>query len=103
MWAIKDNSIGQTFFDEGAATHFLPHLSESSSPVKVRVHKRTKYTIGPDGGRKERAEECGSALGPDWSVDLQLTGKDQLKVTTDMILRPVTLAVMLGSFTVALL
>ncbi len=27
VWAIKNKSIGQTFFDEGAATFFLPHLS----------------------------------------------------------------------------
>ncbi len=84
VWAIKDKSIGQTFFDEGAATHFLPHLSESSAPNKVRVHKRTKYTIGQDGGSKKKAEECGSALGPDWSVNLQLTGRDQYKVTHAM-------------------
>ncbi len=78
VWVIKDKSIGHTFFDGGAATFFLPHLSESSSPDKVRVHKRTKYTVC--GGSKGEKGECGSALGPDWSVELSLTGRDKHEV-----------------------
>ena len=49
LWAIKDEAIGSTFFDRGAATFFLPHL-ESSVPVAEEKHmslennmKRTKY------------------------------------------------------------
>lgn len=35
VWAIKDKSIGQTFFDEGAATFFLPHLSAAQTAEPV--------------------------------------------------------------------
>ena len=50
LWAIKDDAIGNTFFDKGAATFFLPHL-ESSLPVSMERQnmkssvKRMKYGI----------------------------------------------------------
>ena len=64
IWAIKDKSIGHTFFDAGAATFFLPHLvSSSSTPhsttsatelatgnlTVVQPLKRTKYTVDSTG------------------------------------------------------
>ena len=64
VWAIKDKSIGHTFFDAGAATFFLPHLvSSSSTPhsttsaaelatgnlTVVQPLKRTKYTVDSTG------------------------------------------------------
>ena len=36
IWAIKDDSIGTTFFDEGAARFFLSTLEESSSPPEEK-------------------------------------------------------------------
>ena len=65
VWAIKDKSIGHTFFDAGAATFFLPHLVHSSSTTHssttsaaelatgnltvVQPLKRTKYTVDSTG------------------------------------------------------
>ena len=62
VWAIRDSSIGSTFFDEGAATFFLPHLStphhssaaecssshvEGQLTVRTRPMKRMKYMLDP--------------------------------------------------------
>lgn len=51
LWAIKDDAIGNAFFDKGAATFFLPHL-ESNLPVAMANQKcmesyvkRMKYGI----------------------------------------------------------
>ena len=44
LWAIKDDAIGNTFFDKGAATFFLPHL-ESSVPVSEEKHKFMESTV----------------------------------------------------------
>ena len=38
LWAIKDDAIGNAFFDKGAATFFLPHL-ESNLPVAMANQK----------------------------------------------------------------
>ena len=58
LWAIKDDAIGNTFFDKGAATFFLPHL-ESNLPVAMEKQKfmessvkRMKYGI-------ETPHKCG--------------------------------------------
>ncbi len=47
IWAIKDSSIGSTFFDEGAAKFFLARLNNSHSNMvetrpKSRVEKKLK-------------------------------------------------------------
>ena len=51
LWAIKNDAIGNAFFDKGAATFFLPHLNsdlpvfmEKQTCVKSAV-KRIKYGI----------------------------------------------------------
>ena len=61
VWAIKDKTIGHTFFDAGAATFFLPHLvspcHSSSSAAElaadnltvVQPLKRTKYALDSTG------------------------------------------------------
>ena len=89
VWVIKDNSIGQTFFDEGAATFLLPHLSDSSnsSPEKPDKYRRAKYTLdtGACGGSKDKKEVYGGALGPDWSAKLSMTGSEQDKVESHVI------------------
>ena len=52
MWAIKDHSIGHTFFDEGAAVFFLPHLvSETSAGVG-------SGTVGGEVGGGLRGDEA---------------------------------------------
>ena len=98
MWAIKDQSITRTFFDEGAATFFLPHLAggqdtahqqsaDSASAtgndiVEVSPLKRTKYTIEGHAGTGNGNGKAtgvgmgvGGALGPDWHSELRMTGK----------------------------
>lgn len=44
LWAIKDDAIGNAFFDKGAATFFLPHL-ESSVHVSEEKHKFMDSTV----------------------------------------------------------
>ena len=51
LWAIRDDTIGNTFFDEGAATFFLPHLrpnlpvSREKQKFMETTVKRRKYDI----------------------------------------------------------
>ena len=53
VWAIKDKSIGHNFFDEGAATFFLPHLSTAHHSAETggekaaiaRPVKRSRYML----------------------------------------------------------
>lgn len=89
LWAIKDEAIGSTFFDRGAATFFLPHL-ESSVPVAEEKHmslennmKRTKYGTATKNYQEDAVYCCpydtteavfGGALGPDWNSGLTLYG-----------------------------
>ena len=101
VWAIKDHSIGHTFFDEGAATFFLPHLVSEvggataegggaaaggegpADVVEVSPLKRTKYaldkgyasTLQSHSDEVGPGETMGGALGPDWHSDLKMTGK----------------------------
>ena len=96
VWAIKDGSITRTFFDEGAATFFLPHLASQPTEkpttsgddddgiLEVSPLRRTKYTVeshsrtgnGNGGGTKSgMGIGIGGALGPDWHSELKMTGK----------------------------
>ena len=95
VWAIKDHSITYTFFDEGAATFFLPHLvgdssADSATPglegkdqlLEIKPLKRAKYTVdkAPEirsapNTNSDSSSSAGSALGPDWHSDLQMSGK----------------------------
>lgn len=52
LWAIKDDAIGNAFFDKGAATFFLPHLESTYPPVAMANQKcmesyvkRMKYGV----------------------------------------------------------
>ncbi|XP_075066904.1 pyridine nucleotide-disulfide oxidoreductase domain-containing protein 1 isoform X2 [Mixophyes fleayi] len=69
IWAVKDKSIGNTFFDPGAAEFLIPHL-KSDKPETSLTCKRTKYTTETPSKR----EDCGlgSALGPDWHEGMNL-------------------------------
>uniref|UniRef100_A0A8C0ZWD2 Pyridine nucleotide-disulfide oxidoreductase domain-containing protein 1 n=1 Tax=Castor canadensis TaxID=51338 RepID=A0A8C0ZWD2_CASCN len=74
VWAIKDKAIGNTFFDAGAA-EFLTSKLISEKPEAKIAHKRTRYTT--KGMKKEartKADNVGSALGPDWHEGLTLKG-----------------------------
>lgn len=105
MWAIKDSSITRTFFDEGAATFFLPHLASqpteeqqtasnsSDDIVEVSPLKRTKYAVeshsrtGNGNGEDTMSGMgmgmgTGGALGPDWHSELKMIGKAFDEVST---------------------
>ena len=101
VWAIKDKSITHTFFDEGAATFFLPHLANqptqqsvesatasgndsSNDVIEVSPLRRTKYTVESHSGTGNVNREntvagmrmgTSGALGPDWHLELKMTGK----------------------------
>ncbi|CAH1243854.1 PYROXD1 [Branchiostoma lanceolatum] len=76
IWAIKDDSIGNTFFDRGAAEFFLPHLTagkcEENKPLK-----RLKYTVteSSSDSPKKGDTAMGGALGPDWKDGWRMKGK----------------------------
>jgi len=62
VWAIRDDSIGSTFFDAGAATFFLPHLKEEKNVPPLEANdgqatkvllKRSKYTMDSFGNDKK--------------------------------------------------
>ena len=68
VWVIKDKSIGNVFFDAGAAEFFMP-LLESKGEAKEGgegdiVMKRMAFELDDFGGNSPSA--LGSALGPDW-------------------------------------
>ncbi|GFQ78769.1 pyridine nucleotide-disulfide oxidoreductase domain-containing protein 1 [Trichonephila clavata] len=71
IWAIKDKSVGATFFDAGAAKFFLPCLNEGKQPESF-LSKRLNYDLE---GSCTSKSTMGSALGPDWSVHVNLKGK----------------------------
>ena len=56
IWAIKDDAIGNTFFDKGAATFLLPHLefdSELTLKCVESTVKRMKYGAVMDNPGKD--------------------------------------------------
>ncbi|OBS75708.1 hypothetical protein A6R68_17840, partial [Neotoma lepida] len=79
IWAIKDKAIGNTFFDAGAAEFLTSKLMSEKSEAKI-AHRRTIYTV--EGAKKEnrtkaKADNVGSALGPDWHGGLDLKGTEE--------------------------
>lgn len=89
IWAIKDKSIGNTFFDAGAAQFLIPSL-EADKPLKSVPCKRPRYTIEENAGGTSHTftaeqnhkqtttpTEHGSALGPDWHEGIVLQGAKQ--------------------------
>uniref|UniRef100_UPI00398F74DB pyridine nucleotide-disulfide oxidoreductase domain-containing protein 1 n=1 Tax=Pristiophorus japonicus TaxID=55135 RepID=UPI00398F74DB len=80
IWAIKDEAIGNTFFDAGAAEFLIPQL-KADKPEATLPCKRTKYTTEGLEQEKESAAEdgaLGSALGPDWHEGMKLKGTKQI-------------------------
>lgn len=80
IWAIKDNAIGNTFFDAGASEFLIPQL-KADKPEVTTPCKRTKYTT--EGAEREKdnvaeSEALGSALGPDWHEGMKLKGIQQI-------------------------
>ncbi|KAH3734595.1 pyridine nucleotide-disulfide oxidoreductase domain-containing protein 1-like [Dreissena polymorpha] len=79
IWAIKDASITSNFIDPGAAQFCLPGLN-ADKKLADRPIKRLKYTeqvSAPSGATNRASAAYGSALGPDWMVDLEMTGSKE--------------------------
>lgn len=74
IWAIKHKSITNTFLDPGAAAFCLPQLNMEKTGTDKPL-KRRKYTT-EDEVHKPHGH-TGSALGPDWATDLEMTGAHQ--------------------------
>ncbi|XP_031558778.1 pyridine nucleotide-disulfide oxidoreductase domain-containing protein 1-like, partial [Actinia tenebrosa] len=82
LWAIKHDSIGNHYFDKGAASFLLSHLESTNTPrPKEPVIKRMKYgrivgkELSPASLEDKSLSEggvIGGALGPDWSQGLSL-------------------------------
>ncbi|XP_061817451.1 pyridine nucleotide-disulfide oxidoreductase domain-containing protein 1 isoform X4 [Nerophis lumbriciformis] len=93
VWAVKDNAIGNTFFDAGAAQFLVPSLG-ADKPERAAPCKRLRYTtqdaaaqtFTADGNRRGRGSgptEAGSALGPDWHEGMVLKGAEQFALADD--------------------
>lgn len=79
IWAIKDKTIGNTFFDAGAAEFLTSRLSAKKTET-ASTHRRTRYTTeGNKMKLQSRAsvDHTGSALGPDWHEGLNLKGTEE--------------------------
>ncbi|VDP16907.1 unnamed protein product, partial [Soboliphyme baturini] len=77
VWAIKHKSIAAAFLDSGAAQFLLPRLNAAEPPTEA-FKKRFKHVH--EASRRNAGEECfGSALGPDWTEDLLISGACQDK------------------------
>ncbi|XP_003385104.2 PREDICTED: pyridine nucleotide-disulfide oxidoreductase domain-containing protein 1-like [Amphimedon queenslandica] len=99
LWVVKDSSISSTFFDEGAASFFLPSLrtqgeasgtgGSGAAPdetVKTKPLKRMRYLLDPvdqsasgEGKDDTSGTAMGSALGPDWSSGIKMIGNNKEK------------------------
>ncbi|XP_076153261.1 pyridine nucleotide-disulfide oxidoreductase domain-containing protein 1 [Alosa pseudoharengus] len=78
IWAVKDEAIGNTFFDAGAAQFLIPALAQDK-PERSTPCKRARYTTeaatgGASAGVSGASGETGSALGPDWHEGISLRG-----------------------------
>lgn len=70
IWAIKDEHISTTFFDEAAARFFLERIQMVKEEQKLN-EKRQKYEIAD---RTDHQAICGGALGPDWAANRSMKG-----------------------------
>eukprot|EP00794_Sanderia_malayensis_P018818 gene18818-20714_t len=85
IWAIKDEAIGNVFLDNAGAEFLLPVLNEkftsNSKGCKADkvIFKRHKYATEMEDSHQEGTidgDVYGGALGPDWSMNMQLKGTD---------------------------
>ncbi|EDV26459.1 uncharacterized protein TRIADDRAFT_22271 [Trichoplax adhaerens] len=76
IWTIKDDSISSTFFDVGAGQFLLPKLfTPGDEEPDNTLSKRMKFTLDDDTSDSDLAKNnFGSALGPDWSRNLKISG-----------------------------
>lgn len=79
IWAIKHDSINNTFFDAGAAEFMLGNVNAAKCVDDPRTPlKRKKYTIEtPSEEKGDFLHESGTALGPDWHSGVEVKGAKQ--------------------------
>ncbi|KAG9471171.1 hypothetical protein GDO78_015525 [Eleutherodactylus coqui] len=75
VWAIKDKSIGNAYFDAGAAEFLIPQLKAEKPPPPLTC-KRMKYTTDRGAGWEDG--RLGSALGPDWHEGMNLRAAHEI-------------------------
>jgi pyridine nucleotide-disulfide oxidoreductase domain-containing protein 1 len=77
IWIIKDEFITHTFFDSTTAKFFIDKINRPKKETKdlKEPSKRAKYTISKR-NMKDEWQSGGSALGPDWSVGLEMIGSE---------------------------
>ncbi|KAH6939306.1 hypothetical protein HPB50_016932 [Hyalomma asiaticum] len=83
LWAVRENSIGATFFDPGAAQFFLPQLSAGGSESSAVTGNDATAGCGDSSCSSHVYQDSslpGSALGPDWAKGRVLQGGTQKKV-----------------------
>ncbi|CAF1576603.1 unnamed protein product [Adineta steineri] len=75
IWAIKDEHISTTFFDEAAARFFLDRIQIVKEKQKLN-EKRRKYEVTnqPTNVEISSSNICGGALGPDWAANRSMKG-----------------------------
>ncbi len=75
IWAIKDEHISTTFFDEAAARFFLDRIQIIKEKQKLN-EKRQKYEITDRSAHTQISSSniCGGALGPDWAINRSMKG-----------------------------
>lgn len=79
IWAIKDQCISHVYFDVHAAGFFQNEINKQKDNThENETSKRERYTITKINMKSEELKEkevFGSALGPDWALDLLMKGK----------------------------
>lgn len=80
VWIIRDESIGYTFFDSGAAKFLLDTLKRQGQNV-VNNSRKISYAATPGFSSARH----GAALGPDWCQNLDLHGKNLTDSKLDII------------------
>nr|XP_022295715.1 pyridine nucleotide-disulfide oxidoreductase domain-containing protein 1-like [Crassostrea virginica] len=78
IWAIKDKSISSTFVDPGAGEFFMGELNKKKETQEGKPSKRLKYSVEEVGNISSDRPCTGGALGPDWSADLSMTGREEV-------------------------
>lgn len=71
IWAVKDEHISTTFFDEAAARFFLDRIEMVKEKEKLN-EKRQKFET--TNIQKDSTNLCGGALGPDWAANRSMKG-----------------------------
>ncbi len=71
IWAIRDEHISTTFFDEAAAKFFLERIQMVKEKQKLN-EKRQKYETTQ--AQTTSSNICGGALGPDWAANRSMKG-----------------------------